>query len=111
MSQTEATLVRICSKCAATLADDANFCAACGSATGLAMDDPTMGQMLAGFVGGAAQEIKNASRPVLTSPTGKKVAAGAALGAVAAVAIPFVSIGVGALVGAGVAALRRGKTD
>jgi len=39
--------------------------------------------------------------------TPKKVAAGAAIGAVAAVAIPTGSIGVGALVGAGVAAYRR----
>jgi hypothetical protein len=44
---------------------------------------------------------------VLKSATGKKVAAGAAIGAVAAVAIPFVSVGVGAIVGAGVAVLRR----
>ena len=32
---------------------------------------------------------------------------GAAIGACAAVAVPFVSIGLGAVIGAGVAALRR----
>ena len=44
---------------------------------------------------------------MLKSETGRKVAAGAAIGAVAAVVVPFVSIGVGAVVGAGVAAFRR----
>ena len=104
----EAKLIRLCNGCAAELADGAKFCPACGGAINADQEgNPTMGQMLAGFASGTAEEIKNATRPVLTSPTGKKVAAGAALGAVAAVAVPFVSIGVGALVGAGIAALRR----
>ena len=104
----EAKLVRLCNGCAAELADGANFCPGCGAAIQADQSgDPSMGEMLAGFASGTAEEIKNATRPVLTSPTGRKVAAGAALGAVAAVAVPFVSIGVGALVGAGIAALRR----
>ncbi len=97
----------ICTRCAATLADSAHFCSACGTAANPATEDPTMGQMVAGFVGGTAEEIKRVSAPILTSETSKKVAAGATLGAVAAVAIPFVSIGVGALVGAGFVAWRR----
>jgi hypothetical protein len=67
----------------------------------------SVGEMLVGFATGAAEEIRQTAEPVLKSETGKKVAAGAAIGAVAAVAIPFVSIGVGAIVGAGVVALRR----
>jgi hypothetical protein len=104
----DAKLTRMCGGCSAGLPDGANFCPDCGAAAGSSQD--SMGRMLAGFVSGAVEEIREVSRPVLTSPTGKKVAAGAAIGAVAAVAIPFVSIGVGALVGAGVAALRRGKS-
>lgn len=106
----EAKLTRMCGSCSTSIPDGANFCPACGTAI-QAGGGESMGRMLAGFASGTAEEIRKASRPVLTSPTGKKVAAGAALGAVAAVAIPFVSIGVGALVGAGVAALRRSKSE
>jgi hypothetical protein len=105
----EAKLTRMCGSCSAGLPAGASFCPACGTAV-RAEGDETMGQMLVGFASGTVKEIRKASQPVLTSPTGRKVAAGAAIGAVAAVAIPFVSIGVGALVGAGVAALRRGKS-
>ena len=63
--------------------------------------------MLVEFATGTAEELRKTGRTVLTSETGTKVAAGAAIGAVAAVAIPFVSMGVGALVGAGIVAFRR----
>jgi hypothetical protein len=104
----EAKLVRLCSKCSAELPASANFCPSCGTA--VAGDEPgreSVGEMLVGFASGTAEEIRQTAEPVLKSETGKKVAAGAAIGAVAAVAIPFVSIGVGAVVGAGVAAFRR----
>ncbi|MGZ8997611.1 MAG: hypothetical protein ACXW2T_02025 [Allosphingosinicella sp.] len=67
----------------------------------------TVGAMIADFASGAADEIKRTAEPILKSETGRKVAAGAAIGAVAAVVVPFVSIGVGAVIGAGVAAFRR----
>jgi hypothetical protein len=104
----EARLVRLCSKCSAGLPADAKFCPACGTA--VAAGEPgreSVGAMLAGFASGTAEEIRQTAEPVLKSETGKKVAAGAAIGAVAAVVVPFVSIGVGAVVGAGVAAYRR----
>ena len=108
----EAKLVRVCSKCSAELPEDANFCPSCGTAAAPEGTRESVGQMLVGFATGAAEEIRQTAEPVLKSETGKKVAAGAAIGAVAAVAIPFVSIGLGALVGAGIAALRqRAKTD
>ena len=108
----ESKLVRVCSKCAAELPEDANFCPSCGTTVRTAESRESVGQMLVGFATGAAEEIRQTAEPVLKSDTGKKVAAGAAIGAVAAVAIPFVSIGLGALVGAGIAALRqRAKTD
>ena len=99
--------MRLCNKCAAGLPEDANFCPSCGAAVRAAETRATVGEMLVGFASGAAEEVRQTAEPVLKSETGKKVAAGAAIGAVAAVAIPFVSIGVGALVGAGVAAYRR----
>ena len=104
----EATLVRLCSRCSAEIPEGANFCPKCGTA--VADGEPgreSVGEMLVGFASGAAEEIRQTAAPVLKSETGRKVAAGAAIGAVAAVAIPFVSIGVGALVGAGYVALRR----
>ena len=104
----EVKLVRLCSDCSAEVPEEANFCPACGTAIAAESGgDESMGQMLAGFASGTANEIRNTSRTVLKSETSKKVAAGAAIGAVAAVAIPFVSIGLGAVVGAGVAVIRR----
>ncbi len=104
----EARLVRLCSKCSAALPANANFCPSCGTVVAPGEQDrESVGEMLAGFASGTAQEIRQTAGPVLKSETGRKVAAGAAIGAVAAVAIPFVSIGVGAIVGAGVAAFRR----
>lgn len=103
----EARLVRLCSHCSAGLPDGAKFCPSCGTAVEAGESRESVGEMLAGFAKGAADEIRQTAEPVLKSETGKKVAAGAAIGAVAAVAIPFVSIGVGAIVGAGVVALRR----
>jgi hypothetical protein len=104
----EAKLTRVCTKCATALPEGANFCPSCGTATGAEGENgQSVGEMLVSFASGTAEEIKKTTAPILTSETGKKVAAGAAIGAVAAVAVPFVSIGLGAVIGAGVAALRR----
>ena len=104
----EAKLVRLCGECSAELPATANFCPTCGTAvTDAEGGRESIGEMLAGFASGTAEEIRQTAEPVLKSETGKKVAAGAAIGAVAAVAIPFVSMGVGAVVGAGIAAWRR----
>jgi hypothetical protein len=115
MSEEEAVLVRICTECAAELPQDAKFCPNCGAetATGEPRDGPagaggeSVGEMLAEFASGTAEEIKRTTAPILKSGTSRKVAAGAAIGAVAAVAVPFVSIGLGAVIGAGIAALRN----
>ena len=103
----EAKLVRLCSHCSAELPANANFCPSCGTRATSEQSRESVGEMLVGFATGTAEEIRQTAEPVLKSETGRKVAAGAAIGAVAAVAIPFVSMGVGAIVGAGVAAFRR----
>ena len=111
----ETILVRICNECAAELPQDARFCPNCGAdaATGEARSETaegggeSVGEMLADFASGTAEEIRRTTAPILKSETGRKVAAGAAIGAVAAVVVPFVSIGLGAVIGAGVAILRR----
>jgi hypothetical protein len=115
MGEEEAILVRICNECAAELPQDARFCPSCGAdaATGEARGETaeaggeSVGEMLAGFASGTADEIKRTTAPILKSETSRKVAAGAAIGAIAAVAVPFVSVGLGAVIGAGIAALRR----
>jgi|GEM_PF-4711762 len=111
----EASLVRICNECSVELPQNARFCPNCGAdtLTGEARSEraegegESVGTMIADFASGAAEEIKRTAEPILKSETGRKVAAGAAIGAVAAVVVPFVSIGVGAVIGAGVAAMRR----
>ncbi len=115
MRDEEAILTRICSECAADLPANARFCPNCGADTGgQASCDASgeaggesVGDLLVGFANGTAEEIKRTTAPILKSETSRKVAAGAAIGAVAAVALPFVSIGLGAVIGAGIAALRR----
>ena len=59
------------------------------------------------FAEGAVSEIKSTSRSVLKSDTGKKMAAGAAIGAVAAAALPVIGWGAGAIIGAGFIAYKR----
>jgi hypothetical protein len=110
----EAILIRICDECAAELPEDAKFCPSCGASAeaGEARSQTesggaTVGEMLADFASGTADEIRRTTAPLLKSETGRKVAAGAAIGAAAAVLVPFVSIGLGAVVGAGIAAFRR----
>ncbi len=101
-------MVRLCGRCSAEIPADANYCPSCGTAVPRGeAPEQSVGEMLVEFATSTADELKQTGRTVLKSDAGKKVAAGAAIGAVAAVAIPFVSIGVGALVGAGVVALRR----
>ena len=59
------------------------------------------------FAKGALGEVRTTAREVLASDLGKKMAAGAALGAAAATAIPFVGWATGAAFGAGFIAYKR----
>ena len=103
----EGKLVRLCSNCSAELPDEANICSSCGTAVRADGDSgESVGEMLVGFASGTAEEIRQTGETVLKSETTKKVAAGAAIGAVAAVVLP-ISIGLGAVIGAGIAAIRR----
>jgi hypothetical protein len=111
----ETILVRICNACAAELPQDARFCPSCGASVATAeaggetgeAGEESVADMLSDFASGTAEEIRRATAPLLKSETGRKVAAGAAIGAAAAIVVPFVSVGLGAVIGAGVAALRR----
>jgi acetyltransferase-like isoleucine patch superfamily enzyme len=59
------------------------------------------------FVAGSAKEARVHAKELMKHPAAQKIAGGAALGAGAALIIPFVSIGVGAVVGAGFIAYRN----
>ncbi|MES2442193.1 MAG: hypothetical protein V4574_05130 [Pseudomonadota bacterium] len=99
-------LSRMCAKCSAALAEDANFCGNCGvragsGETGRALDAAR------NFAVGTATEAGNHAREIMKNPTAQKIAGGAALGAAAATVIPFVTIGLGAVLGAGYVAFKR----
>lgn len=85
-----------CRACDAAMAGDARFCAACGT--------PVSGER------GTARrmESENATHD-LPSGLGSSIAKGAAIGAVAAIPIPFVGPITGAVIGAGIAAYKKLK--
>lgn len=94
------------------MAEGTKFCPQCGHS--LAAQAPakvsnaeSTVELVRDFATGATREIKDTGRAALRSELGKKMAAGAAIGAVAAAVIPFIGWGVGAVAGAGLVAYRR----
>jgi hypothetical protein len=65
------------------------------------------GALIKDFAAGAAREARETGKAALRSKTGQRMAAGAALGAVAAAAVPFIGWATGAVLGAGIVAYRR----
>ena len=61
------------------------------------------------YFGRATEEIKGIGREGLSHPSSKPVLAGAAIGAVAAVLLPFLTIPIGVIGGAGIALWQRIK--
>ena len=90
------SLERLCSKCGTANPPSAAFCQSCGEA----LDG--RGSTMAG-------DLIARGRGLLATPTGRTVATGAAIGAVAGVILPFVSLPLGAIVGGAVAYARRRK--
>ena len=91
-----ATLEQLCARCGTTNPPSAAFCQNCGKA-------------LDGHGSTMADDLLAKGRQALSTPTGKTVATGAAIGAVAGVVLPFVSLPLGAIVGGAVAYARRRK--
>lgn len=85
-----------CRACDAAMTESARFCAACGT--------PVSGER------GTARrmESENVARE-LPNGLGVSMAKGAAIGAVAALPIPFVGPITGAVIGAGIAAYKKLK--
>ena len=95
-----------CSQCGAEMAEAANFCAQCGSAA-----SPTSGvdvlRKAKTYACDAADDMIEGGNELVTSKLGKKMAAGAAVGALVAAPIPIVGWVTGATIGAGLVAFRQ----
>ena len=87
------TLERLCARCGTANPPGAAYCQSCGKA-------------LDAGGGTLADDLLARGRSALATPTGKTVATGAAIGAVAGVLLPFVTLPLGALVGGAVAYAR-----
>jgi len=96
-------LTRMCTHRGAALPDGAKFCATCGVAVG---DGDSTFDATKAFVINAAGEAEKAARDVLKNEDAQKIAGAAALGAVAAIVLPF-SMATGALIGGGIMAYNR----
>ena len=97
---------RLCVACNAAVAFEAAYCSACGSkqtATNVETDRGAVKE----FFSGSATEAKGAARELLRNKDVQKIAGGAALGAAIAPVIPFISIPVGATLGAGYVLFKR----
>jgi len=104
----------VCAECNEALVETANFCSSCGAPI-KAHDDgaasATNTAAVKQYAKDIAYEASDLSKAALKSDLGKKMAAGAGLGALIAVPIPFVGPAVGAVVGAGIVAFRRFTKD
>ena len=87
------SLERLCSKCGTANPPSAAFCHQCGKA-------------LDGRGGSVADDLMAKGRQVLGTPTGKQVATGVAIGAVAGTLLPILSLPIGAIIGGAVAYAR-----
>lgn len=96
-----------CGKCDWPVWVEANFCSECGNAFKPVRPRDRIVAETKAFATGTLTEIEKGSRAVLQSDGGKKIAAGAAVGAVLAAAVPVIGWGTGALIGAGLVAYKR----
>ena len=102
-----------CNECNAEYAIGAKFCASCGEKTPEQRAAESIPNQAKHYVGEAADELWGATKDAFHTgkhladqDTVKKVAGGAAIGALAAVVAP-VGLATGALIGAGIVAYRH----
>jgi len=98
-------LTELCAECGADLPSAANFCPACGARSVATEPEPEgLGATLKEFASGTVDEVQSA----LSSDLGQTAAAGALIGAAASILLP-ISLGAGALIGAGLFAYNKLK--
>ncbi len=97
-----------CRHCDHSIEEGARFCSSCGKRVSVANTDRgDLRGVAKEFVTGVGKEMRGLSVDALKSDAGKKIAAGAAMGAAASVIIPFVGPLLGATVGAGLVAYSK----
>ncbi|CAN5595432.1 hypothetical protein BH10PSE14_BH10PSE14_42590 [soil metagenome] len=97
-----------CQACGHNLESGANFCSACGAKQS---ESATHWRTTADDDRRAARTFSQDARDDAPGTLGKRMAKGAAIGAVAAIPIPFVGPITGAIVGAGIAAYTKLSKD
>lgn len=101
-----------CPACNKTLNEGSKFCSECGAAIPTSPIEETFNAAVE-FVGNVAGETSRQVSDVLRNESAQKIAGGAAVGAIAAAVLPVVTLGAGAVIGAGVVAYQQmtKKTD
>lgn len=102
-----------CTSCGATVDAGVKYCPNCGAAMSAAADDGFFEQSKHYF-SEAADDLLEAGKDAVEavkSPKGKKIASGAAIGALASIALPIMGVATGALAGAGIVAYRQSQKD
>jgi len=108
---TQTKIFEQCSKCLETVDGDVRYCTSCGALLG-SKDEGDVVEQAKHYVSQAAQEIVETGKEAMETDLGKKMAGGAALGALAGAPIPIVGWVAGALAGAGIVAYRhRSRQD
>lgn len=95
-----------CANCNALVGEDAKFCSVCGASLNQSSGLELL-RSAKGYVCDAADDIIDAGQEVVTTDLGKKMAAGAAVGALCVAPIPVVGWAAGAIVGAGLVAFKH----
>ena len=95
-----------CSQCGAELADNAKFCSQCAAAVN-AQSGADILRKAKTYACDAAEDIVEGGTELVSSPLGKRMAAGAAVGALVAAPLPIIGWAAGATVGAGLVAFRQ----
>ena len=93
-----------CAVCGDTVADESKFCPNCGNAFDASEDRSDFLAKAKHYVSEAADELAGAGKDLAESDATKKIAGGAAIGALAG--IPIVGWAAGAAIGAGIVAYR-----
>lgn len=98
----------ICSNCDAALGVDAKFCSECGTSVEQISGLDVLRSAKA-YVCDAADDMIEAGQEVVGTDLGKKMAAGAAVGALAVAPIPVIGWAAGAVIGAGLVAFKHAR--
>jgi predicted nucleic acid-binding Zn-ribbon protein len=106
-------MTHFCNECDSTYPEGAKFCPECGAKTPEQLAAESFPNQAKHYVGEAADELWGATKDayhtgkhIADVDSAKKIAGGAAIGAIASVIAP-VGLATGALIGAGVVAYRH----